>query len=276
VVDVGDHLLYVECSGEGSPTVVLEAGFGGSSPVWRDVQPAVARRSRVCSYDRAGLGGSPAPDVENARTTQTEVDDLERLLASADIQAPYVLVGHSYGGMIARLFADQHSDDVVGMVFVDASHPDFAARARGALPPRRAGEDPALSELRASLRRPAIFEGLDVSTSEAQVRAVMSLGDIPLVVLTAGESDDLTLPDMIKRRFGAVWLQAQTELAGLSSNSVHAVALKSGHFIQDRLTGQPELVNRAIGAVLEAARSEGRLGSSRRVLSGPGVRCVSE
>jgi pimeloyl-ACP methyl ester carboxylesterase len=103
LVDVGGRRLYVECMGSGSPTVVLEAGLGGDSAVWSKVLPEIGRTTRVYAYDRAGLGASDA--VSGVHDASDDVRDLERLLAHGRIAPPYVLVGHSYGGFIARLFA---------------------------------------------------------------------------------------------------------------------------------------------------------------------------
>ncbi len=121
-VDLGDgRRMYLDCRGTGSPTVVLEAGLYGWSPTWTSVLPQVATFTRVCSYDRAGLGLSdpgPRPRVVGEITA-----DLERLLAHAGIAPPYVLVGHSAGGMYHRLFTSAHPEKVAGLVLVDSNEP---------------------------------------------------------------------------------------------------------------------------------------------------------
>ena len=112
VAIVGGRSVYLECVGSGSPTVVLEAGFGADRFSWRDVQPEVGRSTRTCAYDRAGTGNSgAAPGVRDARD---EIADLRRLLARARIDPPYVLVGHSYGGVLARVFADDDASSPCG------------------------------------------------------------------------------------------------------------------------------------------------------------------
>ena len=117
-VDIGGRSLFVDCEGTGSPTVVLEAGFGGSSSTWVDVMPALRRITRTCAYDRAGLGSSLAmPGVHDA---SAEIADLGRLLDRGRIAPPYVLVGHSYGGLLVRLFARAHPGETAGLVLVDA------------------------------------------------------------------------------------------------------------------------------------------------------------
>lgn len=115
--------LNLYCVGSGSPTVIFEAGMGVEAGTWGLVQPGIAERTRTCSYERAGLGFSDPADRPG--TAANAVDDLHDLLAAANIKPPYVLVGHSYGGMIVRLYADLHPYDVVGMVLVDTAKEDW-------------------------------------------------------------------------------------------------------------------------------------------------------
>ena len=121
IVDVGGHRLHLYCAGEGGPSVVMDSGLPGSSLSWRLVQPEVAQFARVCSYDRAGLGWSEAGP--KPRTSQQVVEELHTLLASAGIEAPYVLVGHSFGAFTARLYASTYPKEVAGLVLVDPLHP---------------------------------------------------------------------------------------------------------------------------------------------------------
>jgi pimeloyl-ACP methyl ester carboxylesterase len=119
LVDIGGYQLHINCTGTGSPTVILDAGLGGTSLDWSKVQPAVARFTRVCSYDRAGYGWSqtgPGP-----RTSQQSVTELHALLTHAQINGPYVLVGHSLGGLNMRLYAYRYPAEVMGMVLLDAT-----------------------------------------------------------------------------------------------------------------------------------------------------------
>src|SRR5205823_3156829 len=116
-VDVGGHRLYLHCAGEGQPTVLLDSGMSSTTESWTEVQPGVAAFTRVCSYDRAGLGRSdpgPAP-----RTGGQMVAELHALLRNAAIPGPYVLVGHSFGGLNMQLYAGRYPEDVAGMVLVD-------------------------------------------------------------------------------------------------------------------------------------------------------------
>jgi pimeloyl-ACP methyl ester carboxylesterase len=127
LVDV-DHgrRLNLYCVGQGSPTVVFEAGLGGDTASWDLVQPVIAQYTRACSYDRAGLGFSDP--ATRPGTSADAVDDLQRLLSAAGIKPPYILVGHSYGGMHVRLYAYSHTADVAGMVLVDPSSEELGPR----------------------------------------------------------------------------------------------------------------------------------------------------
>jgi pimeloyl-ACP methyl ester carboxylesterase len=128
LVDV-DHgrRLNLYCVGEGSPTVVFDAGLGGNTASWDTIQPVVAQKTRTCSFDRAGLGFSDP--ATRPSTSANAVDDLQRLLSAAGIKPPYILVGHSAGGLDMRLYAYDHPAEVVGMVLVDPSHEDDGPRA---------------------------------------------------------------------------------------------------------------------------------------------------
>lgn len=124
----GGRSLYMKCEGHGTPAVILEAGRGGTSDGWIEVQDALARTTQTCAYDRAGLGNSlPAPGRPSAAA---DISDLERLLHHADLPAPYVLVGSAYGGLLVRLYADAHPSETRGLVVIGAP----VAPTRGRLP----------------------------------------------------------------------------------------------------------------------------------------------
>jgi pimeloyl-ACP methyl ester carboxylesterase len=122
LVDVGGFKLHVDCSGEGQPTVIFDAALGGSSVGWCLVQPKVAEFARACAYDRAGLGWSEAGPMP--RTAGRMASELRTLLDRAAVEPPYVIVGHSFGTIVARLFAARHRDEVVGLVLVDPAFPE--------------------------------------------------------------------------------------------------------------------------------------------------------
>jgi thioesterase domain-containing protein len=119
LVTVGDgRSLFLDCIGSGSPTIVLEAGFGGNTHDWDAVEPGLGETTRTCAYDRAGIGNSVAGT--GVRNAAEEIDDLAHLLTAAHIDPPYVLVGHSYGGLLVRLFAQAHAQETAGIVLVDS------------------------------------------------------------------------------------------------------------------------------------------------------------
>jgi pimeloyl-ACP methyl ester carboxylesterase len=261
----GGRRLFLDCVGSGSPTVVLEAGFGGDTFNWHDVQPQLGESTRTCAYDRAGLGNSVAlPGVHDARA---EIRDLQRLLQSAHIDPPYVLVGHSYGGLLARLFARADAKEVGGIVLVDAMGRDQTRREL-AIWPR--------SQARALRRTVAarVRDGVDLASGEALASRVRSLGHTPLAVVTAGthRAEWGTVPTRLGRRLDRQWTTMQDELAALSDDHVHVVALRSDHSVQAP-DGQPEVVIRAVRAVVGAVRDRTRLVPCRRLFPGSDVRC---
>ena len=122
LVDVGGFRLHINCTGEGTPAVVMDAALGGSSLSWALVQPELAKLTRVCSYDRAGFGWSDPGPVP--RTVARIAGELRTLLERAAIPPPYVLVGHSFGGLVMRYYAAKHRDDAAALVLVDSAHPE--------------------------------------------------------------------------------------------------------------------------------------------------------
>ncbi|MEZ4710138.1 MAG: alpha/beta hydrolase [Caldilineaceae bacterium] len=126
LVDVGGYRLHLYCVGQGSPTVILESGQANSLSVWGWIQPAIAQTTRVCAYDRAGVGWSDRGPIP--RDAQQMVAELHTLLQNANITPPYVLVGHSFGGLVTHLYAAQYPTEVAGLVWLDVEHPEQWAR----------------------------------------------------------------------------------------------------------------------------------------------------
>lgn len=249
LVDVGGHRLHLSCTGSGSPTVVLEPGGGEMAANLGWITPAVAGSTHVCVYDRAGRGWSDPTDApqDGARIAA----DLHTLLRRAGVPAPYVLAGHSFGGLYVLAFADRYPDEVAGMVLVDSTAPAApgtstaadgsgepdALRRISALTSAAArfglgrvyaqmsyGELPVQSrdELRASTAtastlRSTIDEYAQASASVREAAALRDFGHKPLVVLTAGVGSN------------AAWSTAQQRLAELSSNTVHRVVDGATH-----------------------------------------------
>jgi pimeloyl-ACP methyl ester carboxylesterase len=251
---VGGHQLYLQCIGEGSPTVIFEAGLSDVSNTWDQVLPEVAQVTRACVYDRAGLGKSEP--ASKPRTSQQMADELYALLQAASEPGPYILVGHSLGGHNVRLFASQHNE-VVGLVLVDSSHPDQNEQLAEVLPPAQADDSESLQAFRALVTMvpedPSLnLEGWDIDASIDQVRDSGSLGKLPLIVITAGDKQrPADFPAELAQEIDQVWLELQRELAQLSSNSKHLIAQNSGHYIQQ---DQPDLVIQAILQILEESQ----------------------
>ena len=245
LVDGGGRRLYLKCSGEaraGKPVVVLDAGMGDTSAAWSSIEPNVSQFARVCSYDRAGLGKSDR--APQAHTSHDMVNDLHNLLAKAGINPPYVLVGHSFGGMNVRLYASEYPKEVAGMVLVDSTHEDENDRMLAAQPPEIAKN----ARPEDMIIRTA--ENLDFNKSVDQVRAAKWRSDIPLIVLTRGRAtfnaNDYAVPSLAPK-FEQIRLELQQELVSRSAKGKQIIAEKSGHYIQ---RDQPDLVIEAIREVI--------------------------
>jgi pimeloyl-ACP methyl ester carboxylesterase len=245
LVDIGGRALFITCIGTGSPTVVLEAGGGNSADTWAGVQPEIARSTRVCSYDRAGLGQSdPAPT--GVRTVQDSVDDLHALLAAAGVSGPYVLVGHSFGGLIVRLYASQYLDDVAGLVLVDGMPPDLPAAGLALLPALERRDT--FTNMRGL--HPRDPEHLDIIASGVWVMAHPP-APVPAVVLAAGFHRAPGAPP--DPAFEDLWQELQREQARVLDARFLPVP-EADHFLQQ---DRPGLVIQAIQQVVEAMRDPG-------------------
>ncbi|RYU09536.1 alpha/beta hydrolase [Nocardioides iriomotensis] len=276
LVDVGDHRLHLSCTGSGSPTVVLEPGAGLMSAEMGWVAPAVARDTTVCVYDRAGRGWSdPAPTPPDGAQTAT---DLRTALHRAHVPGPYVLAGHSFGGLYVMSFAAQYPREVAGLVLIDSTAPSSAP-----VPPESTGYDLAgrVAAIAAATTRVGVGHLLaqtsyadlppgsrDVarasastadhvagtveeyavgSRSTSQAGRLDDLGDRPLVVLTAGVGSD------------AEWIADQDELATLSTNSLHRVVAGASHgtLLEDPVAAAA--VSKAVQDVVESVRTSSPL-----------------
>lgn len=269
--------MHIDCTGAGSPAVILESGLGDTYLSWRKVQPEIAKVTRVCSYDRAGIGYSESSS--QPRTSKVMAAELHSLLKAAGVAPPYVLVGHSMGGYTVRLYTSLYRNEVVGMVLVDASHPDQENRFPPELKnlegtwlreaefleyatpigiPRLIGlcdEDPVqrAAECNWHSAREGVAELKSFSESAAQTAATGSLGDLPLAVLSHDpEKPSADLPADLAKPTNDAWEKMQEELARLSTRGTQVIAKNSSHYIQ---IDRPDVVIDAVRNVVQQART---------------------
>jgi len=281
IVNSNGHRLHMQAVGTGSPTVILEAGLGAMSAGWGWIQPEVAQFTRVVSYDRAGLGWSESDETSPSGVHTAR--QLHDLLQVSGVEGPYVLVGHSMGGLLVRLFADLYPDEVTGMVLIDASHPDQFSRSPAIRGHMSSGFQmlkriPLLTRLGyvrltgffhsqaeglpARQRREAevflssydhfkttLNESLAWDSLCAEVRRARSLGHKPLAVVSAGKD---VLPG------GA---DLQDELAALSSDSTHLVVEGATHVT---LVTHREHAMSVVAAIREVVEKVGAADAAER------------
>jgi len=252
MVDIGGRSLYLRCLGQGSPTVILEAGRFPSQS-WDPVLRGVAETTHVCVYDRANRGASdPAPFPRSARDVVT---DLHALLTAAKIPGPYVLVGGSMGGLFTRLFASTYPDEVAGMVLSDATYEELYTLQALVLSAEdneatiqvdmEGGDEEGIWTEQAL---PITFEQV------RQARLAGPMPPMPLVVLAAGRFDDdpnSPYPPASDAVWPTLSLLTQVAQATLTSDARYIVVPDSGHLIQEE---RPQAVVDAIADVVEAVR----------------------
>jgi pimeloyl-ACP methyl ester carboxylesterase len=271
MVDVGGHRLHLNCTGAGSPTVVIDAGLGGSSLDWTWVRQDVAKTTRVCTYDRAGMGWS-----EDGPLPRTAIQFTQEL-HTAGVPGPYVLAGHSLGGLPVRVFAHTYPTEVAGVVFIESMSPrqlkispadvetPTAGQSRGfsilTLPARIGllrlldgplGATPPLppevakayaaNSVTPRFLQAELDEGTGLPASMVQAGAVTTFGDLPLIVLTRG----------LDLNSNPEWPSMQVELVQLSSQGEQFIAEKSGHNIE---RDQPEAAVDAIVRMVAKLRA---------------------
>ena len=265
-IDVGGRTLHLFCMGTapaGQPTVLGESGLTGDSRTWNNIFYAVAERTRVCAYDRAGLNLSqPAP--ESSRTLQDQVDDLQALITEAELTGPIVFAAHSSGAWIVSLYASQHPEDIVGVVLVDPRGSHVSAEWLAALPPKAAGEPAAVTANRDELTtfdsNPALNdEHLHLTKAMEQVNEVLDpktplFGDRPLIVLQAGLTPNSwsDLPAEIRVMFDRIWHDGQAAFLAESSKSSAVAVDDSDHEMPEM---RPDAVVDALFEVLDQVGS---------------------
>jgi pimeloyl-ACP methyl ester carboxylesterase len=287
VVSVDGRRLHLNCTGEGEPVVVLESGFAPYGSLgWSYVQPSVSEITKTCSYDRAGYMWSEPGEAP--RDGVRAVNELHSLLETASISPPYVLVGHSGGGVLVRIYDDRFPGEVAGFVFVDSSHPEQEQRLPRAssgstppagvltvltetglwrlavplfAPPPPPNPTPREKRMRETILAywPLSMHGLasELSVVDQTARQVPVPGVLsprPVVVLSRSDfAVELGDPEGLIEETRTAWMAMQNELADLSTNSVHRIVPNTSHELQ---IDAPEAVIVAISEVVNAIRTD--------------------
>ena len=254
LVDVGPYRLHLECTGTGAPTVIIEPGGGASAASLALIAPDVARHTTACIYDRAGKGWSDA--AQTAPDGAQIAIDLHTLLERADVPGPYVLAGHSFGGLYVMRYAAEYPDEVAGMVLIDSTAPNT-----NPVPPTTERSDSLLKHFSALMSATArlglgrlfgatakemasfIDEFAVANRSASEAGALTTLGGKPLIVLTAEQGN------------APGWIEKQAALAALSANSLHHVVPGATHQSLVDTPDHAAVVSRAIVDVVEAVRT---------------------
>jgi pimeloyl-ACP methyl ester carboxylesterase len=281
---VDGYKMYIECTGSGSPTIVLDAGLGNDSTIWAQVQPALAKTTRVCAYDRAGFGLSqarPAP-----RDADHIAAELHGLLIQANIARPIVLMGHSIAGIYMRDYAARYPEDLAGLVFVDGStplqqdNPAFKAAGAAGLPPWyvpmlfRAAFIVGIPRLMGRCSSHASGPGDQAAQIQAEdfceMHANSSLnearsmeqsgqetvhsgpyGNLPILVFSHDPDKSMSTENAAQKKVESVWSQMQEDTKKLSTRSRRIIARNSGHYIQ---TERTDLIDKEVPLFIEQIR----------------------
>lgn len=275
LIDIGSHRLHIHCVGEGSPAIIIDSGIGGFSLEWARVQNKLSNEFKVCSYDRAGYGWSdPGP---TPRTTARISRELHVLLSEANVQGPYILVGHSFGGYNIRYFASEYPDLVAGMVLVDASHPEqFNTEEFKRIKPLTKASfnkksisirnmEPVVSKnfpagkmftayqlMSAYKSKMTVLnesELMDLSAAQVMSHREKQAYSFPVVIITRGKRvwPHSEMGDRREQK----WANLQNDLEDLSLDTKHFMAYKSGHVVH---LDQPKLVTKTILLAASKAR----------------------
>lgn len=270
LVEANNVQVHIYCQGEGTPTILLEAGLGGNSLEWSPVQHQLMNHTRVCSYDRPGYGWSEiSATPRNARTISGE---LKTILDSAGESGPFILVGHSFGGHIVRLFANEFAESVSGIVLVDASHERLfeflqggsasstlvTIKAPQSYKPSVPGNLP--SELKPVFSRLSARPETQLTVqnetfyfrrSAAEVNRFTKLPAVPVSVVSRGSEGQTNDPK--SNSVSQNWMNMQRDLHARLSDSEHVIAANSGHYPH---LDEPDLVSETIQAMLRQIREQ--------------------
>lgn len=281
------RMIYVDCRGHGWPTVVLESGIHDSSDVWSLTEtrppvpaspatlPGIARAARVCRYDRPGTIRYTTPPtltdrsspVAMPRSLPALVTELDQTLTAAGEKDPYLLVGHSFGGMIIRLYAQTHPERTAGLVFVDAFGPEIRDGLGADWPPYgRLVNRPGVP-----VERDPGFETIDLDGAMTAVAKGPRLPPVPMAVISKTAPFEVApgTSHTLMKAVEAAWPRLQDSLVALGPNTPHVLATGSDHYVQ---LHDPDLVTATVDLVLNRARQGPTAGSETTPAPGPPAR----
>ncbi|WP_426319332.1 alpha/beta fold hydrolase [Pseudoduganella sp. R-43] len=246
---VGVYSVDVQTAGSGPYTIIFEAGFAGDLSVWRKVAPALSKSAKVVTYSRAGIGKS---DVRpEPRTLEQSGAELEQMIKAAQLKPPFILVGHSYGGLLVRQFAAHHPADVAGMVFVDASAEGLDAALKKIDPAKFAQDQKAIESFIPAPYK-AEYRLVQQIFDAGSLPQGAPLPDVPTVVLTSAKVYEHPEFVLHTQAGMSAWRTLHDEFFKQFSNGSHIVTANSGHYIQ---LDEPELVVSAVEQVMASATS---------------------
>jgi pimeloyl-ACP methyl ester carboxylesterase len=248
-VDIGDRLIFLRCIGTRSPTVILEAGYGDNGTIWAPVQIHASEFVRICSYDRAGLERSDEPD-HYPRTGADVVADLHAALQNAEVKPPYLLVGHSYGALFSRLFAQTYPEEVAGLLWLDPWPLDYDTDLHTLV------GDKLWTAYESLLASDPDNEVVDFPATYQEIRGAGTLPDVPLLVLVHGQAPTAQgYPEgwpVDKQE--QLWQQLEKDMATLTPQGQEQIVADSGHMIHQ---AKPYVVVDAIAQLVDQLRGEG-------------------
>lgn len=267
-VDIGSHSLHIHCVGAGSPVIVIDVGVGDSYTSWQPIQQQLARDTRVCAYDRAGYGQSePGPMPRHSKQVAQE---LRLLLEKSGVKGPYLMVGHSLGGLNVQVFAAQYPDVVDGLVLLDppplewiTGGPVFPelqdlfrqqTRELSATAEALSQSSDPQDRARAGYFRTLASEHEELfGESALQVAAIGSFGDVPLTVIASGKANPAFGESA--QAFQQFWIEQSRELAGKSTRGMFFLVQASGHMLHQ---DAPKEVIQAVRRLSAQAPNESR------------------
>lgn len=235
-IDLGNFGMHACILGKGKPSIIFESGHADYHDAWRFIQPELADNNLTLSYDRAGLGLSD--NSPNVRTSLNKAKELYILLKQAKVKGPYIIVSHSMGSWVSRMFAQQYGDELAGLILVDPTHEDANEYTINSLPPDF------LDSYKKEICKEGSYEDMLESIDQIK-KARASLKNIPLTVISADNH-------AMGAQFEEKWDEWQKDIVSLSSKSNH-ITVNSSHNIQ---LEKPDAIIAAINSMLESTKKK--------------------